>query len=233
MPKSYGYSFTLAALMALTVGFVFQADAGLLVFTSRDAWQSALGRGGDFQINFSPFVGMSFAESALNFGPFSLSTIGSVSTLPLGSNAIVGPPFDDVNPSVDGTAYASMFLDSAHSVALDFSKPMTAFSGDFGAGLYPNFGVFLSGRRTVEYVEVPADHGPFFGVISTDSFDRILFGYNGPPDGSSNVKLDNVIGASVPEPASLMIMGAGVTLLAAYSCWSLRRGKDEGSPDRT
>jgi hypothetical protein len=226
MAKRNAYSFTLAALMALMVGFAFTADAGLLVFHDRDSWQAALGNGGGFAYNFNSFhADASFANSAFNFGPFNLRAIGSP---PIETDKVVA---GISNETVDGSPYASMFLDSTNSVALGFTNPALAFGAEF-VGSAMNFGVFENGSRSPIILGGPTGERQYFGIISTDPIDRIEFLYSGSPDSSTTVNFDNVGIASVPEPSALMILGMGATLFAAYSCWRLRRGKIEIDPDQ-
>jgi hypothetical protein len=220
MAKRNAYSFTLAALIALMVGFAFQADAGLLVFDSRDSWQAALGNAG-FAYNFNGFkADASFASSAINFGPFNLRGIG----VPVANTdkVVTGPS----NSTVDGSPFASMFLDSAHRVDLGFTVPALAFGAEFIGSAW-NFGVFQHGSESPIILGGTAGEKQYFGIISTEPIDRIEFLYSGSPDSSTTVNFDNVGLASVPEPSSLMILGMGATLFAAYTCWRLRRGKIE------
>ena len=218
MPKRYAYLFSLAALVALAVGFAFQADAGLLVFNDRDSWQAALGTA-NTPYTFNGFTAdQSFATSTLNFGSFSLKSKGIP---PAGSNKIVA---DSSDGTVNGTAFASMFLDKTRSVELDFTNPALAFGAEF-LGNTMNFGVFLHGDRAPVFIAGPATSQQYFGVISTSPIDRIEFLYSGPQGGSDIVNFDDVGISSVPEPSSLMVLGVMAALFATYSCWRLRRGK--------
>jgi hypothetical protein len=213
--------------MALLVGFAFQADAELLVFNSRDAWQSALLNGVDLAYNFNSFHSdASFAASAINFGGFRMRAVG---VPPPGTDEIHGD--SALSQGLDGTPYASMFLDATRSVALDFTRPMLGFGADF-SGLAMNFGVFQHGSRAATIIGGPTSDPQFFGIISTDPIDGILFLYAGPPNESTTVRFDNVLGASagVPEPSSLMMLGMGAVTFVAYGCFRLRRGKTEPGP---
>jgi hypothetical protein len=226
MAKRYAYSFTLAGLMALMVGFAFQADAGLLFFSDRASWQTALGEGAGLAYNFNSLTAdVSFASNAINFGPFRLSALG---VPPPGADKIVADSVsnDPKNPNfgVNGTPFASMFLDSTRSVALDFTHPALAFGADFLSNAI-NFGVFTQGSRNPIIFDGPPPGNHYFGLISTEPIDRIEFLYGGPAESSESAAFDDVGFASTPAPSSLMLLGIGAAMFAAYCCWRLRRGK--------
>jgi len=222
MAKRRAYSFTVAALIALAVGIAFQADAAFQIFHDQDSWESAV-RGG-FAYNFNSFdANVSFANS-LNFGPFRLSAIGIP---PPGTDEVVVGP---LNATVNGSPFASMFLDSTRGVALDFNSPAFAFGGQF-VGNAINFGVFLPGSAAPAIIGGPTGENQFFGFVSTEPFDRIDFLYSGPADSSTTVGLDDVRIGTVPEPTTLMLLGLGATLCAAYGGWRMRRGKQAGPDD--
>jgi hypothetical protein len=227
MPKNYAYSFTLAVLLALTVGFAFQADASFLIFNDQASWQAALGNGASTAYNFNGFTAdTSFRLNAINFGAFTLSTHGALPQP--GSNMIVA---DSSDQTVNGSPFASMFLDSASSVVLGFNRPALAFGAEFVGG-FVNFGVFLPGNRSPFILAGPTAEKQYFGIISTDPMDRIEFLYSGPSESSVTDNFDNVgIASATPAPSSLMMLGAGAAVFAAYSCWRLRRGKVEVGPD--
>jgi len=225
MAKRRAYSFTIAALIALTVGIAFQADGGLLIFHTEESWEGALG-GGGLAYNFNSFdANVSFANT-YNFGPFRLSAIG---VPPQGTDEVVTGPS---NETVNGSPFASMFLDSTRGVALDFTSPTLGFGGEFVGGSI-NFGVFLPGDRAPTILGGPTGEKQFFGIVSTEPFQRIDFLYSGSADSSTTVNLDDVrIGAAVPEPTTLMLLGSGGTLFAAYGVWR-RRHRKEACPDET
>jgi hypothetical protein len=229
MPKRYGYSFTLAALMTLMVGFAFQADAGFLIFSDRAAWQAALGSGAGLAYNFNGLThDVSFATSAFNFGPFSLSARGALP--PDGTDKVFAD--SPSNQTVNGSPFASMFLDSTRSVDLDFTNPALAFGADF-LGNAMNFGVFLHGSSSPIIVQGPTSDRGYFGLISTDPIDRIEFLYSGPEGSSTTVNFDDVgLASATPAPSTLMMLATGAIMFAAYSCWRLRRGKIEVGPDQ-
>ena len=228
MPKRYGYSFTLAGLMALTVGFAFHADAAFLTFTSQDDWQKAAGNGAGIQYSFDNFaVGSSFAVNTINFGAFRLTAHG---TPPVGSDQIMA---GDSTGTVNGTPFASMFLDSSNSVVLDFSQPALAFGAEFGGlGLAFNFSVFEHGKN-LAVLPGPTTAG-YYGIVSTVPFDQIEFQYSGPAGGNVTESFDNVgIASETPAPSTLMMLGIGAAMFAAYSCWRLRGGKLDVGRDYT
>jgi hypothetical protein len=218
VPKRYAYSFTLAALVALAIGFAFQADAGLLVFNDRESWQANLGSA-NTPYTFNGFTAdQSFASNAINVGSFSLRSIGNP---PAGTNKIVA---DSSDGTVNGTPFATMFLDKTSSVELAFTHPALAFGADFlsSSNAY-NLGIFLHGDRAPIFIAGPATGQQYFGVISTSPIDRVEFLYSGQ-EGSATVNFDDVGISSVPEPSSLMVLGVMAALFATYSCWRLRRG---------
>ena len=227
----YRRSLSLVSLTAFLVGLAFHADAGVMVFHNRDDWRAALGRASFDAFNFSAFTSpTSFATDAINFGNFSLSTLGTAEP---GTNFVNVPPFDDVNDnSIDRSAYASMFLDSTRGVALQTFAPQFAFGGDFSGSGAINFSVF-SLNQEITRLGGPTPGVQFFGFISTEAFNRIEFQYSGPTDGFSIVGLDNVGLAqtsAVPEPTSLLMLGMGVSLLGGYGCWKKGRQNDQDSP---
>jgi hypothetical protein len=128
-----------------------------------------------------------------------------------------------------------MFLDSSSSVVLGFNQPTMGFGAEFfGAAAAINFGVFLHGAKDPIIVAGPSTASQYFGILSTDPIDRIEFLYSGPPGGNVTEEFDNVdIASATPAPATLMMLGIGATMFAAYSCWRLRRGTIDIGPDPT
>jgi hypothetical protein len=127
-----------------------------------------------------------------------------------------------------------MFLDSSNSVVLDFSQPALAFGAEFGGlGLALNFGVFEHGKN-LGILPGPTTAG-YYGIVSTVPFDQIEFLYNGPTDSNGvTVNFDNVgIASATPAPSTLMMLGIGAAMFAAYSGWRLRGGKIDVGRDHT
>jgi hypothetical protein len=201
------------------------ADAAVITFTDRATWAAAAGgvSGGE---NFNGFV----ADTGFQAAPVALASGMSVGLLVDDGNTLdnlIDAPAGglDSETNVNGTSHANVFNGQAATPTtpfISFSTSVFAFGADFmnlndGANrtvieLY-NGAVLVD---TLAPAVVGEDVVRFFGFVSDTAISQIRF-----------VRLENdVFGiddievnteAAVPEPASLLLMGA------AFGAVALRR----------
>ena len=196
-------------LVTSTVGL---GNAAPITFSNRATWEAAIGAAPDVFVDFNGFsVDTSYAAAPLDLGPFSMSMTGAASR-----HVVDVAPFLFAGTDVDGTPYASAFVDDTRTVSITFDTAVNAWGFDiFAAGNVGN-ALFMdlettSGIQTVSLLQTTST--TFFGVNMdpTDAISSITF-RNGVNDGFS---LDNVAASSVPEPSTALLLGLGLVGIAA------------------
>jgi len=207
-----------AALAAAGFGAFLagSAQAGVVWFTDRSAWEAAAGAL-TFSENFSGFrTDQSFQTSAVALNGMSIQQEGpgdfrnSVDVTPLG--------FTDNN----GTAHASMFTDAgATSVRIAFDSINAAFGGESwsaASGERARMQIF-SGATLLGSNDLANADGAFLGYVLTggDTATSVLFTSinNTPGSGGEGFGYDNLAGraaggAAVPLPGSAALLALGL-----------------------
>jgi hypothetical protein len=195
------------------------------IFTSIAAWQAAVVGSPQFSETFSNFTQDTYFQTGpLNVGPFSLEQIGQNPFGDLG-NLIDVPPLQFTDNS--GVTNAAMYTKYGVSIDLmSFSGPVFAWGANFyGAesSELENLILTAAGGGVVGTVPVTVDTGFFGFVISpSDGLSSITFESqidNPDPTIGQGFGLENVVGAytavTTPEPSSILLLGAGLILMAA------------------
>jgi hypothetical protein len=210
------------ASLGLLLGLAAQARSGQIMFTDRTAFLAAAG--GTTTVSFAALSGQSFqtldstVSSAIPKG-VSFSSTGGTSM-----DLFVAPAGFNGNPAITKDSLFANFLGTP--LIATFSPTVTAI----GAEVIPfNFGGETatititthdaSGLTSTMYTVTPPEgSAAFFGVVTTDGtvFDQISF--LPPPGFTAGV---NDFTLSVPEPASITLLGIGIASMAAYG-WRRR-----------
>jgi hypothetical protein len=182
------FSFAMLYFVAACFGNSDRASAGVMVFTDKAAWESALN--GQYQTE-------SFDDAQLNLGvSFSSSEPGHF-------NPALGY-YQDVLTSTSANEPFTIW---------SFSPPMRAYGGDWTLG-----GPGGSGNSLLVYIEDTSEFvgaignsygGEFWGFISDAPFTEVKL-IGGTGSHQQIYKLDNMVYSSVPEPGALCLLGTGV-----------------------
>ena len=214
MRSRVGWEIVGLAMLVVALATAGQADAGVVTYTNRAAWNAAIGGGPDWLVDFQGYrTDLSFDSSPIDVGPFSL--FGNNGALYAGHNQIDVPPFAfGSQTDTNGTTHAVLWVegDGGDKVDLVLDTPVMAWGADFG-GANTGEGVTLvlvSGA--VETVDVSIQDG-FFGFVTspTDAIAKIVFKAttaNGSTSGEG-FGIDDVAGKVIPEPATLSLLALG------------------------
>lgn len=204
MKRLSAAAIVVSAQLALCTG----ASAALISYTSQSAFLAAAGSVSTEDFN-SQTDGATFHTTPLDVGPFTLSMTGSPSTSS-GRNQIDAPPPQFAAFDVDGTTVANVLTTRGDSLLLTFDSAITSFGVSLAA--------FNDDRIRTEIVlggsvfQPAASAGSvvrFFGVTSDTAFTTVRFrGLDNDGFGMDNVLYG--ARATVPEPGSLALLGAGL-----------------------
>ncbi len=197
-------------LLAVALGgLVAQAQAAVVVFNDRAAWEAAVG--GTFtEQNFNSYVSStSYEAAAVDVGDFSVSVTGET----------FGTIWHNIGPvsngnNVNGTGQINAATGSTGGTTLAFDSPISAFGADW-AGISDSRVTSIDIGGVI--LAIPNLNGGFWGVVSDSPFTaNFLFLSSGPADGFG---IDNVVyasaGGTVPEPGTLAMASLALLALAA------------------
>jgi hypothetical protein len=202
----------LVAGATLIVGAI-PAHAAIVAYADLASWSAAAG---SFNTVTVPDPGPSGSQTepigGFNFG-------GMNFTNPVGNNNlfIVGPSFG-ANPPV----LSDQAVNQGDTLSILITLPsfVTAFALDYGTFGGSNVAFTLSNADSVTLGSVPGGYGTpsFFGVTDTTPFETILL--ESTETGFGGMHVNNLRGAgigqpaAVPEPLSLLLISAGLGLIA-------------------
>jgi len=208
--QSKKHRFLIAALAISTLCGPIAASAGVVTFTNRASWDSAVGTV-SFTVDFESFItDTSFATVPLNVGPFTLSTVGTAAT---GRNIVDVAPF--ILPPVPasfGNAAVDIFVQDPLAADITFATPVVGFFADFlnaGNGQQLSLTLSLEGGGTADLLVPGTGSGEeSFGFVSTDAVTAIRL-HNSVNDG---FYIDNISG-TIPEPGTVGLLGMALAFL--------------------
>ncbi|MCF6338547.1 MAG: PEP-CTERM sorting domain-containing protein [Gammaproteobacteria bacterium] len=174
------------AMSLLTAG---HAQAYLVNYTDRSAWEAALPTGIGFEEEF-------FDDAVLNPGITFFSQAGG---------AIGGGVFNDSVAEYDGIFVSDTWW--------NFTSPIYGFGGYWDVGTISGIRIVGHGiNNSGSAGDIPGTYnGEFWGFISTEPLSTIQVILAGV-DTTVSYTLDNMVYAvvEVPEPASIILMGFGL-----------------------
>jgi len=205
------------AILTLVLIAATSANAATITYSDRTAFESTLGFSAteDFE-GFA--VEHEFHTVPFDFGAFTVSMTGTPST---SYNFLDVAPAATSESDVNGTNGMRVFTDGDDTLVFTFDQAITAFGADFknlndsqsrtdvlAAGVLMTPGVVSLGSTS------------FFGFTSDTPFTTVTF------DGRLNdtYGIDNVTYGQTPEPASLVLLGAG-GLFLTFGAMRRRRRK--------
>jgi hypothetical protein len=237
----------LMAVIGLASVFVgIPLFAGIVTFTSRDAWLSFIQNQPNYGADFNLVdVDTSFASSPQIFNAFNVTTGGQTINFPMfkaftvggpspsNGNLVDTPPFmpQPTNEMLFNTTHPILYGDPNTTPVWKFLRATNAFGADYQviAG-QANFAVTPTDGGAPQTVAGPRVNG-FFG-IATDTpgqfFNAINFQVTTATQGPASsflLAFDNVSGIAqtIPEPSGLTLILTGALALAGgYGGWRWR-----------
>jgi hypothetical protein len=221
----------LAAYVLFVVGPTLSDPAAAAVdtFTDRSVWVATLGQSPDFTETFGEFTAdTSFQLAPIDLDAFSLTQLPPRDNLFEFHNSVQVAPYPSGATSEHGfeTPHLSLYVDgdSLLRVQMAFHDPIYSWGADYRTAPAPSSEVvqmqiqFEDGTQAVVTVPANSDDSPaFFGFLADQWIsDVTLVGIaNGNFSLGNRVILDDVSGnwAVIPEPASSLLLGAGLAAL--------------------
>lgn len=210
---------TLIALLLFTTGSV---RGGIIVYTSRPAWQAAvIGSIQTEDFQSAPLQSALAADVTHTLGLLDFSYSGAPET--------TFPKITDIG-NTDGTRELAFRLFPTNlgggttrpgPMTITFPNQVTAFGADFFdliggaqpiqitvAGETRTFTSVLSGGENITH---------FFGVTSDTPFDDFVIGIGGNSGIGNDFDVDNVSFSSIPEPSTAVMMSLAALCFGGYA----------------
>lgn len=180
---------------AVALAAATRAAAATIVFTDRTAWEAAVGT----------FLTETFDGVAAGALPTTPTVVGLLTVTADSGGAIVLAGDNQLRSNLFG----------ANELLIEFPYPVVAFGADFiniidasGVRVTVAGGVF----QLHDYI---VGASGFWGVISSTAFSSVLFSQGDRGGANEFIDLDDVSFTAVPEPASITLVAAGISALAA------------------
>jgi hypothetical protein len=209
--KSFHLALATAAMAIMTTGMIGAPSAeAFTVYTSRTAWQNALGGA---PIITDPFSNERSNAPTITFDSGVTSTGNGTVPTPVGNAIFIGRYFG----AVEGQGDASNFF--FDTITWSFPQPIFGFGADWfetadGDFLTVTGNFDGSGDQTVNFFDVLGSPGTgFLGIIGTTPFSAITFGTQGASFliGNEFFSADDLAYAEIPTPALLPgLVGMGL-----------------------
>jgi hypothetical protein len=187
------------------------AHATFLLYTNKEAWQSAVG-----------------AHTTITFQGFPEWTNITNQFSHLGVTFTDGSDVIHFNNSFPNDGVG--LYGNTDFTTVEFSQPIYAIAVDYPGGM--GFQVFSNGLLLLQFYDAPGGAGLFAGLVSTEPFDKVrLF--------DNFLFFDDLhFGPPIPAPATIGIMGLAASVMCQRRrqerplAESLVRGKPAGNSEQ-